>query len=275
VIRAGLGSGYRVANIFTEDHASLTGAREVVFLENLLPETSWSLNVQAMRRYPISENWFWGWDISAFYTRFGNKIIADYATDPDKIIYANLDGFAISRGGVLNAEIRSGEKFSFTLGCTAMEVFSMENGIKEEQLFTENFSGVWNISYQMEKWKLTVDYSGNVYSPMRLPLLGPLDPRRPESPWWSLQNIQITKMAGARFQFYGGIKNLLNWTPNRGNPFIIARAHDPFDQGVQFDPSGQALVTPDNPYGLTFDPTYVFGPNQGIRFFFGIRYRLG
>jgi len=34
------------------------------------------------------------------------------------------------------------------------------------------------------------------------------------------------------------------------------------------------MVTPDNPYGLTFDPDYVYGPNQGIRGFLGLRYTL-
>jgi len=34
------------------------------------------------------------------------------------------------------------------------------------------------------------------------------------------------------------------------------------------------MVTPGNPYALTFDPTYVYGPNQGIRGFLGIRWRL-
>ena len=73
-------------------------------------------------------------------------------------------------------------------------------------------------------------------------------------------------------EIYGGVKNLLNWTPNKGNPFIIACSNDPFDKNVQFDSSGKAMVTADNPYGLTFDPTYVYGRNQGIRGFLGIRY---
>jgi outer membrane receptor for ferrienterochelin and colicins len=28
-------------------------------------------------------------------------------------------------------------------------------------------------------------------------------------------------------------------------------------------------MTPDNPYALTFDPGYVYGPNQGVRSFLG------
>ena len=94
-------------------------------------------------------------------------------------------------------------------------------------------------------------------------------------PWWSLQNIQLTYGGFKNFEIYGGVKNLLNWTPNKGNPFIIARTNDPFDDAVEFDKNGQVIATPDdpndNPYGLTFDPTYVYAPNQGIRGFLGIR----
>ena len=60
----------------------------------------------------------------------------------------------------------------------------------------------------------------------------------------------------------------------KGNPFIIARSNDPFDKNVQFSESGEVLKTPSNPYGLTFDPTYIFAPNQGVRVFFGIRFKI-
>lgn len=106
---------------------------------------------------------------------------------------------------------------------------------------------------------------------MRLPLLGPLDPRKPYSPLWSLQNIQFVFTGVKQTEIYAGVKNLLNWTPNKGNPFIIARTHDPFDKKVQYDSNGQIIPTAENPYALSFDPTYVYGPNQGRRFFLGIR----
>src|SRR5690606_1044120 len=117
--------------------------------------------------------------------------------------------------------------------------------------------GVWNASYRFHHVGLQIDYTGNVYSPMRLPLLSVLDPRSEYSPWWSIQNIQITGTLQDNVEIYGGVKNLLNWTPAKGSPFIIARSHDPFDREVQFDPEGNPVPSPDNPYGLTFDPTYV------------------
>ncbi len=106
---------------------------------------------------------------------------------------------------------------------------------------------------------------------MRLPLLSESDPRRAYSPWWSIQNIQLTYSGLKKIEIYGGVKNLLNWTPNKGNPFIISRSNDPFDKNVQYGNNGKVLATADNPYALTFDPSYVYGPNQGIRGFLGVR----
>lgn len=272
VVRIGFGNGYRVANVFTEDHTALTGARKLEFLSDLKPETSWNGNVNVVQKIFSKNGTYIGLDAAAFYTYFTNKIIADYDTDPNKIIYNNLNGFAVSQGVSMNLDIKLKNGIKLLAGGTFMDVTSTENEVKKRQLFTERFSGVWNLEYTIKSINLTVDYTGNVYSPMRLPLLGEEDPRSEYSPWWSIQNIQMTKKFKKGIELYGGVKNLLNWTPNKGNPFIIARTNDPFDKQVQFDSAGKALKTPNNPNGLTFDPTYVYGPNQGIRGFLGVRY---
>ncbi len=271
VLRLGFGNGYRVANIFTEDHAALTGARKVEFWSDLKPEMSWNGNINFVKKIYAKNGTFIGLDASAFYTYFTNKIIPDY-TNPNKIIYDNLNGHAVSQGFSLNMDIALKNGLKFLIGGTYMDVYSVEEGIKEQQMFTELFTSVWNVGYTFRKAGITIDYTGNVISPMRLPLLSDLDPRREYSPWYSVQNIQVTKKFKKGFEIYGGVKNLLNWTPNKNNPFIIARTNDPFDKDVQFGANGQAMVTPNNPYGLTFDPAYVYASNQGIRGFLGIRY---
>lgn len=116
----------------------------------------------------------------------------------------------------------------FLIGGTAMDVFSKGEREKVSQLFTEKFTGVWNVGYTVRDLGLTLDYTGNFYGSMRLPLISEADPRAEYSPWWSIQNIQIAKSINSSFEIYGGEKNLLNWTPNKGNPFIIARTDDPF-----------------------------------------------
>ncbi len=271
ILRVSLGNGFRVANVFTEDHAALTGAREVVFAEELKPEQSWNTNINLVKKIYSNRGTFIGFDASAFYTYFTNRIVPDYETNPNQIIYANLDGFAVSKGVSLNVDMAWANGLTATAGATLMDVSIEEEGIKSRQLLTEKFSGVWSIGYQIFDWGLSIDYTGNVYSPMRLPLLGELDDRDEYSPWWSIQNIQLTKRLGDSWEIYGGVKNLLNFTPPANS---IARSFDPFDKNVVFNPDGSVMPTSDNPNALTFDPTYVFAPNQGIRGFLGVRFTL-
>jgi outer membrane receptor for ferrienterochelin and colicins len=271
VVRLSVGNGYRVANVFTEDHAALTGARQVIFSESLQPETSWNGNVNLVKKIYTGNNTFIGLDASAFYTYFNNRIIPDYETDPNKIIYSNLDGSAVSKGVSLNVDVSWENGLKVLGGGTLMDVSITENGVTSRQLLTERFSGVWSIGYIFNASGFSIDYTGNVYGPMRLPLLGNLDNRAAYSPWWSIQNIQVTKQFDKGWEIYGGIKNLLNYTPPSNS---IARSFDPFDKNVQFDDHGQVVATPDNPNALTFDPSYVFAPNQGIRGFLGVRYTV-
>ncbi len=274
ILRLNAGTGFRVVNIFTEEHAALTGSREVVITEELDPEQSFNVNLNYLKKIYSDNGTYINLDFSAFYTNFSNAIIADYDTDPNLIIYDNLNGHAVSQGISGNIDIVFNNGLKVLLGATFQDVTNTEDDIKEKQILTENFSGTWNISYDINSIDLSIDYTGNMYGPMRLPLLSDLDPRSEYSPTWSIQNIQFTYKGIDKFEFYGGVKNLLNWTPNKGNPFIIARADDPFDENVDFDDEGNALVTDDNPYGLTFDPSYVYAPNQGIRAFGGLRYSL-
>ena len=270
ILRFSIGNGFRVANIFTEDHAALSGAREVVFEGELSPEKSWNTNVNFVKKISIN-NTFISLDASGFYTYFNNRILPDYETDPNKIIYANLNGFSVSKGLSLNSDISFPLGLTMNIGATLMDVSINENNIKKRQLLTESFSGVWGISYNLKKSRIKIDYTGNLYGPMKLPLLSELDPRKGESPWFSIQNIQITKKIGTSWEMYGGIKNILNFTPDNNS---IARSFDPFDSGVDFNSNGEAIATTSNPYALTFDPSYVYASNQGIRGFLGLRYTI-
>lgn len=274
ILRLNTGTGFRVVNIFTEDHAALTGARVLAIKNELQPERSYNLNLNYTKRIFLADGHLLSGDASLFYTYFHNRIVADYESDPNQIIYDNLSGFAQSKGIALNLDFTFSNGMKIMAGGTLMDNSLHENGNRTRQILTENFTGVWSVSVPMMSEKLAIDYTGNLYSPMRLPLLSHTDPRLPYSPWWSIQNIQFTYKGWSNLAFFGGLKNLLNWTPNRGNPFIIARAHDPFDRQVEYGVGGEIKATETNPYALSFDPSYVFGPNQGIRSFVGFRLQL-
>jgi outer membrane receptor for ferrienterochelin and colicins len=277
VIRLNAGTGFRVVNLFTEEHAALTGAREVIIQEELKPERSYNVNLNYTSRIPML-NSFIGLDASLWYTHFTNQIFPDYDSDPNKIIYSNLDGYAESKGFSINLDYNFSDRLKALIGSTLQNVTRTEKHAgkfqKSSPVLIEKWSGTWVITYTFPNNGFSIDYTGNIYGPMRLPLISDLDPRRAYSPVWSVQNIQLTKKLGKQWEIYGGVKNLLNWTPARNNPFIIARTDDPFDKRVQYDPNGKILQTVDNPYALSFDPTYVYAPNQGRRGFLGMRFTL-
>jgi outer membrane receptor for ferrienterochelin and colicins len=91
--------------------------------------------------------------------------------------------------------------------------------VTSRQLLTERFTATWMVSYPLTP-HLTIDYTGNLYGPMRLPLLGELDNRAAESPLWSIQNIQLTQHLSNRWTIYAGLKNLLNY---HGKPISFAK----------------------------------------------------
>lgn len=274
IFRINAGTGFRVVNLFTEEHAALTGSRDVVVTENLNPEKSFNVNINYLKKVRFENVSSLGFDVSAWYTHFSNQIIPDYDTNPNQIIYKNLNGFSETKGISLNVDYMSNFGLKTILGASILESKNTKDGITSTPILTEKYSANWAITYEILEWNLSFDYTGNLYGPMRLPLLSDLDPRRATSPVWSIQNIQATYKWHNKFEIYGGIKNLLNWTPNKKNPFLIARPNDPFDQNVQYDSNGNVMATPENPYALTFDPSYVYAPNQGIRGFLGLRYYL-
>ena len=158
---------------------------------------------------------------------------------------------AVSYGLSTNIDISWESGLKAILGATLMEVQNTEDGLTTRQQLSERFSGVWSLGYTFGASLISINYTGNVYSPMLLPLLDDTDTRNPESPWWSIQNIQISKKFVNGLEVYGGVKNILNYTP----------------------PSN-SIASADNPFSDSFDAAYVFAPNQGTKTFLGLRLNL-
>ena len=274
IVRLNLGTGFRIVNLFSEDHQSLSGARTTVITEKLNPETSYNVSLNYLKKINFENYGVLNIEFTNWYTYFSNKIIADYDTNPNEIIYSNLDGYSRILGASTNIDWISSFGLKSSLGISLFDPITKQDSRKFIPLFTEKFSATGALSYEIPNWFLSIDYTANFTGSMRLPLLSPTDPRREYSLPFSIQNIQFTYKKIHSTEIYLGIKNLLNWTPNQSNPFLIARAYDPFDKNVDTDTNGKVIPTAENPYGLTFDPAYSYGTNQGIRFFLGTRFHL-
>lgn len=262
--RLSAGNGFRVVNLFTEDHAALTGAREVIIEEALKPEESWNVNLNYTGAIAHAGG-FINLDGSIFYTYFTNKIVGDFMVDPEKIIYSNLDGYAISKGITINTEFAFTNSLKIISGVTLMDVYQMEKDtpgehlVKKPQLFAPRVSGTYSISYSLDKTGLIFDLTGRLNGPMHLPVV-PNDERPEKSPWFTIMNFQVTKTFTNGLEIYAGAKNLLNFIPK--DPLL--RPFDPFDRNI----------TVNNPKNFTFDTSYNYAPVQGIKAFAGLRYTI-
>lgn len=254
-LRLSGGNGFRVVNLFTEDHAALTGSRDVIIKNKLRPEQSWNINLNYVRFINL-ENGYLGLDGSVFYTYFTNKITGDFLTDPTKIIYDNLHGYAVSKGFTINTDLSLTNGLKVIMGATIMDVYQGEQNpegknIKIPQLFAPVVSGTYAISYTIKPARLSADLTGRVNGPMHLPVL---EGRPVQSPWHNIMNIQITKTFTNNLEVYTGLKNLLNFMPKYPIYGPGVTAHDPFSD--------------------SFDPSYNYAPVQGIKGFMGLRWSV-
>jgi len=281
VARLNFGRGYRIVNLFTEEHAALSGSRRMVIPVFLNPETSYNFSASLNQTWTLG-NVLFDLETNVFGAVFQNRIYPDYDSDPNEIRFVNTRQNSYNRGININLNVQLPKRVSMRWGVTFMDVQApfagdtLSNGSIKIRYQTPYFTEKWNssltISYKSRTQRWNVDFTGNAVSSMRLPLLGEFDPRPDRSAWYAILNLNGGYRWNKKLEFYGGIKNVLDWTPAKSVPFLIARSHDPFDKKVIFI-NGVAQRTAENPYGLTFDPSYVYAANQGRRIFFGLRWQ--
>ena len=267
-IRLNTGTGFRLVNLFAEDHAFVTGNRQLVLAEKLEPEqaVSGTLNIQHIFNLGQGQGSI---DLDAFYTHFTNAIIPNY-DQANTIIYENLDGYAQSRGLALNFNYGLPSGLQINLGATyqnAFEYRSNEQGVKEQNPleFSPVFSGVLTVNYEYKPWNLLMAYTANLTGKMQLPEVYDLDEngaplaesRSTSSKPFSIHNFQITKQfPKQKLDIYLGAQNI----------FDYRQAISPLS-GFN-DPNAQAG------FGDYFDTAYAYSPLHGREFYMGIRWNF-
>lgn len=252
------GTGFRVVNVFTEDHAALTGSREVVFRENLDPECSKSITANVEHILPFGANPL-TLNLDGFYTRFSNKIIPDYDQDPNLIVYENLDGHSVTRG----VSIELDQNFTiipinYNANFTLMDVFTSENGQRRALTYAPDFMGSFGATYRLQNLDLKFGYTGNLVGSKRMPDNYVEDFGRDRwSPTYTTHDFKITKEFtnvndenGVGLEAYLSAENIFDYT--QGSPLIDAS----------------------NPFSEQFDTIYTWGPIIGRTFSLGARLNL-
>ncbi|MEM7372315.1 MAG: TonB-dependent receptor [Bacteroidota bacterium] len=268
-LRANLGTGFRVVNLFTEDHAFVSGQRNIEILEDLAPERSYNAALNLNHVYTLGDGQGMV-DIDAFYTHFLNKIIPDYDT-PGKIIYANTDGHAISRGISVSIAHSFSFPLSVTLGGTIQRVTEtelLEDGQSSTHpiQFAPDFSSTGTLNYEWKRAKLNLAWSFTLTGPMELPKVYDLDatgqmmdhPRPTRSESWMRHNLQLSRdFSDLGISLYGGVENLFDYRQPI-SPLV----------GIN-DPSASPG------FSDFFDTVYTYAPLTGRNVYLGVQWNVG
>lgn len=254
-IRLSAGTGFRLVNLVTEDHAALSGSREVIILGQLSPERSISsaFNLNQIVEFGLNNMMI---DFDAFYTRFHNKIVPDYDTDPSKIYYSNSKGHSIARGASLFLN-QNFYKFPllYSLGINYQEVFSSNNeSIDGEKKVWETFvpktSAVATIGYSFKSIGLGIDYTGTFTGSKPMPQYADHYNKSLRSPSHSIHDIQLSWSPYSARATKDGV--------NQGPIKIFVTAKNIFNFT-----QGSPLIESENPYSDGFDTNYIWGPMRG------------
>jgi outer membrane receptor for ferrienterochelin and colicins len=268
-LRANGGTGFRVVNLFTEDHAFITGQRMVVIAEELRPEQTVNGT--------FNLNWVFApgkgsgtFDLDVFFTHFFNRIIPDY-DEPQKIIYANSEGYARSMGISASVNMNIFKHLNFNTGITLLNTYQQEldstgNFENAPIQYAPRWSGVATLSYRFPKQNLILAYTARVTGPMALPEVfdldasgNPLDESRPlDSRPFSIHSLQLNWRPSKKpFDAYIGVQNIFNF----------------------FQPASplSGFNDPNHPAGFSpfFDTAYAYAPMQGREVYVGVRWRVG
>ncbi|WKK64886.1 TonB-dependent receptor [Lutimonas zeaxanthinifaciens] len=265
--RFNFGTGFKVVNLFTEDHAFVTGQREVFIAEELEPESSYNFSLNYNQVY-TGLGGSGSIDLEAFYTHFTNKIIPDYDT-PGRIIYENSDGFAKTMGLGLNLNHNFKFPFSLNMGLNLLESTETDYSEDGEEITTDipfapKWSGVITANYELRRQKITLAYSAQFTGVMALPEVYDLDaegipledPRPITSKPFSIHQIQISKLIKNNYNLYFGVNNLFNFIQTESP--LVGYDDPNFAPGF-------------SPY---FDTAYAYAPNHGIEIYLGFKWDL-
>lgn len=251
-LRASIGSGFRTSNILAENPAILPSNRKIIILGPLTPEQSLNYGLNYVYEFKIDyRKASFGVDI--YRTDFSNKIIPDYESNDQAVIFQNLQGKAYANNLQVDWSWKVLKPLEFRFSYKYLDVKNTLNGIEQEQLYTSKNRTLTTLFYESLNKKWNLNFVWQWYGQKRLPKLNPHHANHEAitftdySTAYSVFNTQLTKR-WKQWEVYAGVDNILD-----------------FRQITH-------ILSADNPYSQYFDSSYVWGPLEGRKVYTGFRY---
>lgn len=252
VIRASVGTGFRTINMFSEYSNILASARNIVVAEKLEPEKMLNYGADVLIYFGNSDV-SGSLNLDYYRTDFSNKIIPDYDSNPNEVVFANLDGKAFSNVFQSEVSLTVLRNVDVKLAYKFIDLQYEKDGVRYQQPFNAKHRVLATFSYMPTSKSWGVSAGFNWFGKQRLPSTSsnPVQYQLPtESKPYALVNMQVNKNF-KYIELYAGVENMLNF--KQDNPIISA----------------------DDPFSRYFDTSYIWGPTKGREFYAGFRFLLG
>jgi outer membrane receptor for ferrienterochelin and colicins len=251
ILRGSIGTGWRTANIFSENLGLLVSSRDIIFEEALKPEKAINWGFNATHKFKASN--LEGYVSLDFYqTRFQNQIFPDYDVDPTKAIIKNFTGKSASKGFQAEVSGTFHNRFSAKLGYVFLDVYQVRNGIKELLPFNSRNRLNAAASFMPLSKKWHIDANIHWYGKQRLPDTekNPAIYQMPgESESYTIVNTQFTYNL-KKVELYAGAENIFDFRQNR------------------------PIISWQEPFGQYFDTQFAWGPTRGRELYLGVRFTI-
>ena len=257
VLRASIGSGRKVANIFAENQKLFGTNRLIQVRENegsvygLRPEKAWNYGLSFRQGFTLFEK-LGDVTVDFYRTQFEDQVVVDWE-QASHIRFYNLEGSSYANSFQLEIDYVPFRNTALRLAYKNYQVKTtyvtqtLQKPLQPKQRFFANFEYRLENEEKGSQWK--ADWTSHFVGEQRLPS-NSRDGVGFLSKSYGLLNMQITRVFSTQFEVYLGGENLGNYK--------------------QLNP----IVGSENPFGTTFDTSLVYAPIFGKMFYAGLRFKL-
>lgn len=272
VLRGSAGLGSRTTNLISDNMWALATGR-MLRLDDSPPgefdrldrtERSLTYGGSAMWTFRLGSDNGASLSFDYFHTEFLNQVIADQEFDTQWVYFYNLDGPSYSdvwqadfgwspfNGFDVFATFRY-NKTRTTLKTSETDSEGRFVSATVEKPLTDRYKGIINLQYATKFRRWVFDFTAQVNGPSRIPTqTGDLADSE-TSPAYMMYYAQVTWKAAAATEIYLGCENIGGYM----QPHPVITSSVPGFEG--------------NPHFPDFNPSLVWGPLMGRRFYAGVR----
>jgi outer membrane receptor for ferrienterochelin and colicin len=257
IIRASVGSGRKVANIFAENQ-TIFGTNRLISIEQsggsiygLNPEKAWNYGMSIRQMFSL---WGGSGDLTVDYYRtlFTDQVVVDWE-QRGQISFYNLEGASRANSFQFSIDYAPIKSLSFRLAYKNYDVkTTYKSGFLQRPLQAQNrffANAAWETERNEKGAQWRWDWTFHALGKQRL-VNTVRDGSGSYSEGYGLWNSQLTRAFTNNLEFYVGAENIGDYTQN--NPIIGAN----------------------DPFGIDFDTAQIYAPVFGRMLYAGFRWNL-